>query len=55
MIVNTKDKNHFDIYKKHRFYHIPKSSLSKIDLGIEYLAFYQPKDSNSTLSTSTFH
>ena len=44
MIVNTKDKDHFDIYKKHKFYHIPKKSLSKINLGVKYLAFYQPKD-----------
>ncbi|WP_296648252.1 nuclease domain-containing protein, partial [Romboutsia sp. 13368] len=50
MIVNTKDKDHFDIYKKHRFYHIPKSSISKIDLGIEYLAFYQPKDKPKSIN-----
>ena len=43
MIVNTKDKEHFDIYKKSRFYHIPVKSLSNVKLGVEYLAFYQPK------------
>ncbi|MGL5330123.1 MAG: nuclease domain-containing protein, partial [Peptostreptococcaceae bacterium] len=43
MIVNTKDKNHFDIYKENRFYHIPIKSLSNVKLGVEYLAFYQPK------------
>lgn len=50
MIVNTKDKDHFDIYKKHRFYHIPKKSLSKINLGIKYLAFYQPKDKPNAIN-----
>lgn len=39
MIVNTKDKNHFDVYKENRFYHIPKKSLSKLNIGVEYLAF----------------
>ena len=50
MIVNTKDKDHFDIYKKHKFYHIPKKSLSKINLGVKYLAFYQPKDKLNTIN-----
>ena len=44
MVVNVKDKEHFSIYKKYGFYHIPKSSLSKVKLGIEYLAFYQPQN-----------
>ena len=48
MIVNTKDKDHFDVYKENRFYHIPKKSLSKINLDIKYLAFYQPKDKSNT-------
>ncbi|MEX6585482.1 DUF2357 domain-containing protein [Paraclostridium bifermentans] len=43
MIVNVKDRVHFEKYKGHCFYHIPKKSLSKVRLGIEYLAFYQPK------------
>ena len=43
MIVNTKDPVHFEVYKKNRFYHIPTKTLSKIRLGVEYLAFYQPK------------
>lgn len=44
MIVNTKDKKHFEIYKEYGFYHIPEKSLSKVGLGVEYLAFYQPKN-----------
>ena len=43
MIVNTKDKKHLNTYRKHRFYHIPKTSISKVKLGVEYLAFYQPQ------------
>ncbi len=43
MVVNTKDKEHFEAYKNNRFYHIPASTLSNVNLGIEYLAFYQPK------------
>ena len=43
MIVNVKDQNHLDVYREYRFYHIPKSSLSKVKLGVEYLAFYQPQ------------
>ncbi len=45
MVVNVKDKNHFQIYKDHKFYHIPEKRLSNIRLGIEYLAFYQSKKS----------
>lgn len=48
MIVNTKDKNHFDVYKENRFYHIPKKSLSKLNIGVEYLAFYQPIDKSNS-------
>ena len=48
MIVNTKDKNHFDVYKENRFYHIPKKSLSKLNIGVEYLAFYQPMDKSDS-------
>ena len=43
MIVNVKDKAHFEKYKENCFYHIPKKVLSKVKLGIKYLAFYQPK------------
>ena len=43
MIVNVKDEKHLNVYREHRFYHIPKSSLSKVKLGVEYLAFYQPQ------------
>ena len=43
MIVNAKDDEHLNTYRKHRFYHIPKSTLSNVKLGVEYLAFYQPK------------
>ena len=35
---------HLNVYREHRFYHIPKSSLSKVKLGVEYLAFYQPQN-----------
>lgn len=48
MIVNTKDKNHFDVYKENRFYHIPKKSLSKLNIRVEYLAFYQPIDKSNS-------
>ena len=44
MIVNVKDQKHLNVYREHRFYHIPKSSLSKVKLGVEYLAFYQPQN-----------
>ena len=44
MIVNVKDEKHLNVYREHRFYHIPKSSLSKVKLGVEYLAFYQPQN-----------
>lgn len=43
MVVNTKDKSHFEVYKQNKFYHIPVRSLSNVRLGVEYLAFYQPK------------
>ena len=43
MIVNVKDKEHFDVYRENNFYHIPKSALSKVDINVQYLAFYQPK------------
>ena len=45
MIVNAKDIEHLEIYKNNKFYHIPTSTLSKIRVGIEYLAFYQSKKS----------
>lgn len=45
MVVNVKDKRHFQAYKDHRFYHIPERRLSNVRLGIEYLAFYQSKKS----------
>ena len=44
MVVNVKDKEHFNIYKKYGFYHIPKKSLSNVKLGVEYIAFYQPQN-----------
>lgn len=45
MVVNVKDKRHFQAYKDYRFYHIPEQRLSNVRLGIEYLAFYQSKKS----------
>lgn len=41
MIVNAKDQHHLNVYKKHKFYHIPKKTLSSLKIGVEYLAFYQ--------------
>lgn len=45
MVVNVKDKEHFNVYKEHLFYHIPEKHLRDIRLGVEYLAFYQSKKS----------
>ena len=45
MVVNVKDKRHFQAYKDYRFYHIPEKRLSNVRLGVEYLAFYQSKKS----------
>ncbi|KXZ39989.1 hypothetical protein SAMN05661008_01952 [Alkalithermobacter thermoalcaliphilus JW-YL-7 = DSM 7308] len=45
MIVNVKDIDHLQSYKNNKFYHIPVSTLSNVRIGIEYLAFYQPKKS----------
>ena len=50
MIVNTKDKDHFDVYKENKFYHIPKKTLSNLNIGVEYLAFYQPKDKPNVIN-----
>ncbi|WP_343337931.1 hypothetical protein TPELB_33170 [Terrisporobacter petrolearius] len=41
MIVNAKDQEHLNIYRKNQFYHIPKKTLSNVTIGVEYLAFYQ--------------
>lgn len=43
MVVNVKDKNHFNQYKENLFYHIPIAVLSKLRPEIKYLAFYQAK------------
>lgn len=45
MVVNVKDKNHFEAYVNNRFYHIPIKRLANVRLGVEYLAFYQSKKS----------
>lgn len=45
MVVNVKDKEHFKSYIEHLFYHIPMKRLKDVRLGIEYLAFYQSKNS----------
>lgn len=45
MIVNTAGRNHFNKYMQYKFYHIPKKRLSKVRLGVEYLAFYESKNS----------
>lgn len=45
MVVNVKDKKHFEKYISNKFYHIPKSELKELRLGVKYLAFYQSKSS----------
>ncbi|MDP4145789.1 MAG: restriction endonuclease-like protein [Bacillota bacterium] len=45
MVVNVKDKEHFKSYYENAFYHIPASRLKDVKLGVEYLAFYQSKNS----------
>lgn len=43
MVVNVRDKEHMRAYLENNFYHIPAKYLSNIRLGVEYIAFYQPK------------
>lgn len=45
MVVNVKDKEHMRAYMDNNFYHIPARRLSNVRLGVEYIAFYQPKTS----------
>lgn len=44
MVVNTFDPEHYNAYMEHKFYHIPKGSLSKVRLGVKYLAFYKSRN-----------
>ncbi|MCY6960552.1 nuclease domain-containing protein [Clostridium sp. ZC22-4] len=43
MVVNIKDDKHMQIYKYNKFFHIPRKFLKNIELGVEYVAFYEPK------------
>lgn len=43
IVVNVKDKAHFNSYIENQFYHIPTERLADVRLGIEYIAFYQPE------------
>jgi len=43
MVVNAKDKAHMNAYIENSFFHIPARYLSDVRLGVEYIAFYQPK------------
>lgn len=45
MVVNARDKEHMKVYLANNFYHIPAKRLSNVRLGVEYIAFYQPKSS----------
>lgn len=45
MIANISNKNHLEIYKQYKFFHIPSNKLSNVRLGVEYVAFYQSKNS----------
>jgi Uncharacterized conserved protein len=43
MVVNIKDDKHLQAYRDNKFFHIPTESLKNIQLGVEYVAFYEPK------------
>ena len=45
MVANVRDKDHLKAYIKNKFYHIPCKELSNVRLGVEYIAFYQSKNS----------
>ena len=45
MIGNVKNKEHLKVYKENFFYHIPAAKLSEIRESVEYIAFYQSKES----------
>lgn len=45
MVANVSDREHLEAYKKYKFYHVPAKRLSNVRLGVEYIAFYQSKNS----------
>ncbi|MCB2313470.1 restriction endonuclease-like protein [Clostridium tagluense] len=45
MIANISNKQHLEAYKQNNFFHIPSNKLSNVRLGVEYIAFYQSKNS----------
>ncbi|MBZ9607555.1 restriction endonuclease-like protein [Clostridium estertheticum] len=45
MLVNVKNKEHLKEYKENLFYHIPIAKLKEVRDSVEYLAFYQSKES----------
>ncbi|SKB47145.1 hypothetical protein SAMN02745120_1654 [Acetoanaerobium noterae] len=44
MVVNVPTKEHLASYLKNHFFHIPLVKLSNVRLGVQYIAFYQPKN-----------
>ena len=50
MIANVSNKGHLEVYKKYKFFHIPSNRLSNVRLGVEYIAFYQSKNSFGDIS-----
>lgn len=44
MVANVPTKEHLNAYVENRFFHIPIKKLSNVRLGVEYIAFYQPKN-----------
>jgi hypothetical protein len=45
MLGNVKNKEHLKVYKENLFYHIPVSELKEVRESVEYIAFYQSKES----------
>ena len=45
MLVNVKNKEHLKEYKENLFYHIPIAKLKEVRESVEYIAFYQSKES----------
>jgi hypothetical protein len=45
MLGNVKNKEHLKEYKENLFYHIPVSELKEVRESVEYVAFYQSKES----------
>lgn len=45
MVVNIANNDHLQAYLSHSFFHIPARRLYNVRLGVEYIAFYQPRTS----------